>query len=391
VIVRTLVTAGLVSWLALGWVTSLADGELTGNNLTQAEAQAQLERLRTEMKNLKRDLEGNRKAHSEQQRLLRAADLKIQSSALALRQLYTTRLRHEQGLSRLRREREDYLDSLDARKEVLTSQIIAAYRLGRGSRLKLLLNQDSPAAFSRTLAYYGYFSRSQALQILELKQVLLKLDQMQAEINTELSALDVVQRDQQAVLNEITSQRAERAIIIDSLVKQIGSDEARLMELQQNRKDLEGLLERLSNVLADIPPDLANRSGPEGLKGKLPMPVRGRVKYAYGQPRSAGLRWQGWLIRAAAGSEVINIAYGRVAFSDWLRGYGLLMIIDHGDGFMSLYGNNESLLHEEGDWLEPGVAISTVGSSARNGSGLYFEIRKNGKALDPAAWLNRKR
>lgn len=389
--VRTLVTAGLVTWLALGWVTSLADGELAGNNLTQAEAQARLKRLQTEMKNLKKDLEGNRKAHSEQQRLLRAADLEIQSSALALRQLYTTRLGHEQGLSRLRREREDYLDSLEARKEVLTSQIIAAYRLGRGSRLKLLLNQDSPAAFPRTLAYYGYFSRSQALQILELKQVLLKLDQMQAEINTELSALDVVQRDQQAVLNEITSQRAERAIIIDSLVKQIGSDEARLMELQQNRKDLERLLERLSNVLADIPPDLANRSGPEDLKGKLPMPVRGRVKYAYGQPRSAGLRWQGWLIGAAAGSEVINIAYGRVAFSDWLRGYGLLMIIDHGDGFMSLYGNNESLLHEEGDWLEPGVAISTVGSSTRNGSGLYFEIRKNGKALDPAAWLNRKR
>ncbi len=119
------------------------------------------------------------------------------------------------------------------------------------------------------------------------------------------------------------------------------------------------------------------------------MPVKGSVKHAYGQARSVGLSWQGWLISAASGSEVKNIAYGRVAFSDWLRGYGLLMIIDHGDGFMSLYGNNESLLHEVGDWIEPGASISTVGSSPQNGVGLYFEIRKNGKVLDPAVWIKR--
>jgi len=390
VTVRTLVAAGLATWLTLGWLTSLANQDLVGKNLTQAEAESRLKRLQTEMDSLKQGLESNRKTFSAQQQLLRAADLEIQANTLVLRKLNRTRLRHEQGLSRLQRERQDYLDSLERRKKVLAKQIIAAYRLGRESRLKLLLNQDSPAVFSRTLAYYDYFGRSQALQILELRQVLLKLDQMQAKINTELSALDVVQRNQQAVLNEIKSRRVERAVIIASLVRQIGSDEARLVELQQNGKDLEALLEKLSNVLADIPADLANRQRPEDLKGKLPMPIRGRVKFAYGQPRSAELSWQGWLITAATGSEVINIAYGRVAFSDWLRGYGLLMIIDHGDGFMSLYGNNESLLHEVGDWLEPGVAISTVGSSPRNGTGLYFEIRKNGKALDPAAWLNRQ-
>ena len=119
------------------------------------------------------------------------------------------------------------------------------------------------------------------------------------------------------------------------------------------------------------------------------MPVKGRVKHAFGQLRTAGLRWQGWLISADNGSEVKSIAYGRVAFSDWLRGYGLLMIIDHGDGFMSLYGNNESLLLEVGDWVEANAAISTVGSSPSGGDGLYFEIRKNGKAMDPAVWLHR--
>jgi len=161
------------------------------------------------------------------------------------------------------------------------------------------------------------------------------------------------------------------------------------MELQRDRHDLEALLENLSNVLADIPADLGQRHGLDKLKGKMLIPVKGRVKHAYGQPRTAGLHWQGWLISASIGSEVRSIAHGRVAYSDWLRGYGLLMIIDHGDGFMSLYANNESLLREVGDWVETGSDISTVGTSPLNGNGLYFEIRKDGKAMDPVVWLKR--
>ena len=205
----------------------------------------------------------------------------------------------------------------------------------------------------------------------------------------ELSALDEVQRNQQAVLEEMTDQRNQRQAVIGSLSSQINTDEVRLTELQRDRLDLEVLLEKLSNVLADIPADLGQRRGPADLKGKMPMPVKGRVKYAYGQPRTAGLRWQGWLIDTDVGKEVKTVAYGRVAYSDWLRGYGLLMIIDHGDGFMTLYSNNESLLREVGEWVEAGSSISTVGSSPLNGKGLYFEIRKNGKAMDPVVWLKR--
>ena len=382
--IRLLITAGIAGWLALGWVSTRAD-----KNLTQAEAKTRLDRVKTEIGSLQRALESNRKLYAEEQDLLKTADLEIQTNALAIRKLDAARQGHEQKLAGLQQQRGDYLDSLGQRKDILASQILAAYRLGRESRLKLVLNQNSPATFSRTLAYYDYFSRAQSAQIHELKQVLKTLDRMQSRINTELSALDGVQRNQKAVLEEIRQQRQDRGIIVASLSSRINTDEARLVELQQNRKDLEALLGKLSNVLADIPTDLGKWLGPQELKGKLPVPVTGRVKYAYGQARSAGLSWQGWLISAATGSEVHNIAHGRVAFSDWLRGYGLLMIIDHGDGFMSLYGNNESLLHEVGDWVEPGAAISTVGSSVQNGAGLYFEIRKNGKALDPAVWIDR--
>jgi len=365
-------------------MTCQAEGKLT-----QAEAETRLKQLKTQISSLRKDLEQTRTALSKEQEALKAADLVIQASVLELRKLEATRHEHDHELSNLHAERRDYLRSIDERREVLATQILTAYRLGRESRLKLVLNQDSPALLSRTLAYYDFFSRSQASQINELKQVLETLDQMQVKINVELSALNEVQKDQQDVLDEMTDQRNDRQAIIESLSNQVTTDEARLAELQRNRKDLESLLVKLPNVLADIPADLGKRLGPADLKGNMPMPVKGRVRHAYGQPRTAELRWQGWLIRATNGSEVNAIAYGRVAFSDWLRGYGLLMIIDHGDGFMSLYGNNESLLREVGDWVESGTAISTVGTSPLNGDGLYFEIRRNSKAMDPAVWLKR--
>lgn len=371
-------------WLMLGCMLCQA-----GETITKTEAESRLNLLKTEISSLQTELERTRSALSSEQKALKVIDLDIQSSALELRKLESKRQEHDRDLSILRTEQQNYLDSLDKRREILAAQIMAAYRLGRESRLKLVLNQDSPALLSRALAYYDYFSRSQADQINELRQVLRTLDQMQAKINAELSALDEVQKSQQTVLDEMTDQRDQRQTVIESLSRQIDTDETRLAELKHDRQDLETLLEKLSDVLADIPADLGQQNGLFDLKGKMPIPVKGRVKYAYGQSRTAELRWQGWLISADLGSEVKSIAYGRVAYSDWLRGYGLLMIIDHGDGFMSLYANNESLLREVGDWVETGSNISTVGSSPLNGNGLYFEIRKDGKAMDPAAWLKR--
>ena len=381
---RRIISTGVSVCLALGWMACLANG-----SLTKEEAETQLKTLRTEIENLQSDLERTRSTLSTEQKALKAADLEIQKSALELRELETTRQGHERELAQLNSERANYLGSLDKRRQVLASQIIAAYRLGRESRLKLVLNQDSPALLSRTLAYYDYFSRSQAEQISELREVIKTLDQMQSQMNVELSALDEVQKNQQTVINEMTGQRNQRQTVIVKLSSQIDTGETRLEEMQRDRQDLEALLERLSDVLADIPSDLGQQNGLVDLKGKMSLPVKGRVRHAFGQARTAGLHWQGWQIGADAGSEVKTIAYGRVAYSDWLRGYGLLMIIDHGDGFMSLYANNESLLREVGDWVDSGSGISTVGSSPLNGDGLYFEIRKDGKAVDPAAWLKR--
>jgi septal ring factor EnvC (AmiA/AmiB activator) len=353
------------------------------------QAEIQLKEILGEIDELSKQLTASRTAHRGEQSKLRELDLAMQQANIKYRGLQKQESRHRQELAGLERRRQEFLDGLDARMAQLAEQLRSSYRSGRQSRMKLVLNQDDPVKLARMLAYYDYFNRAQVDRISELRSALSTLDRMQDTIDQELARVGQVREQQLEVLAELESQRDDRASLLAQLTEQIDSEQARLEELQQNRKDLEALLERLSDVLADIPSDLGNHASLPRQKGRLAMPLKGPVKQAFGQSRGGGLRWQGWLIGAPAGSEVQNIAYGRVAFADWLRGYGLLIIIDHGDEFMSLYGQNESLLHDAGDWVEPGEPISIVGSNPGDGQGLYFELRRKGKAQDPAVWLKR--
>ena len=268
-------------------------------------------------------------------------------------------------------------------------QIRAAYEIGNQEYLKVVLNQEDPNQLARMLTYYDYFNRAQLGRISDLRDALTRLDEMQRAIDQELERLAALQRQQKGILDDLEQQRDARQDLLAELASQIGSDEAQLLELERNRRDLEALIERLADALADIPADLGTHLSVERQKGRLAMPLTGPVQHAFGQRRTGGSHWQGWLIAAEPGAEVRAVAYGRVAFADWLRGYGMLIIIDHGEGFMSLYGQNESLLAEAGAWVEPGEPISLVGSNAGSTQGLYFELRRAGKALDPAAWIAR--
>ncbi|NNK37731.1 MAG: peptidoglycan DD-metalloendopeptidase family protein [Xanthomonadales bacterium] len=358
-------------------------------NPERAEAESRLTEVITEIGRLKNSLEESRGEHRSEQARLKQLVLALQEATRKFRALKDQRRSHEAQLAELEQQREDYLDSLDQRMGQLGEQLRSAYRTGRQSRLKLVLNQDDPQQIERMLAYYDYFNQAQVERIAGLRDALETLDRMQSEIDAELSRIAAVQEEQQAILDELTRQRENRTALLADLAGRIDTEKARLEELERNRRDLEALIERLADALADIPADLGSHLGVPKQKGRLPMPVSGPVKHAFGQARGGGLRWQGWLIGADPGAEVKSVAYGRVAFADWLRGYGLLIIVDHGEDFMSLYGHNESLLHEAGDWIEPGEVISTVGSNPGNGQGLYFELRRRGKALDPAAWLKR--
>lgn len=361
----------------------------TAQNPERAQAESRLNQVTLAINQLQRQLEASRADHRKEQARIRETDLAIQRTNLSFRTLEQERILHLAELAELERKRDAFLASLDERLGQLAEQVRSSYRMGNQSRMKLILNQDDPSGLSRMLAYYDYLNRAQVRKISGLKESLATLDGMQQSIDRELLRIQEVQNEQRIVLDELNQQRETRILLLSQLSGQISSGESRMQELEQNRKDLESLLERLTDVLADIPADLGSRAGVARQKGKLLMPLDGPVKHAYGQQRAGGLRWQGWLIGSAAGAEVKAVAYGRIAFADWLRGYGLMMIIDHGQGYLSLYGHNESLLHEVGTWVEAGEAISIVGSNPGSDQGLYFELRKNGKAVDPAAWLER--
>jgi septal ring factor EnvC (AmiA/AmiB activator) len=353
------------------------------------QAQSKLDQVSKKIENLKARLESSRVEQKNEQKRLKQADLAIQQATQDFRQLEQQRLKHMEELATLEKQRERYVSSLDERMGHLAEQIRASYRMGGQSRMKLVLNQDDPAQLGRLLAYYDYLNRAQAEKISGLREALATLDQMQMSIDRELLGIERVQSDQKEVLDQLNEQRRERKELLAQLSSQIDSEESRLRELERNRKDLELLIEQLADVLADIPADLGNRRGVAQQKGHLRVPVKGPVRHAFGQQRTGGLKWQGWLIGAESGTEVRAVAYGRVAFADWLRGYGLLLIIDHGQGYLSLYAHNESLLREAGAWVEAGEIISIVGSNPGSDQGLYFELRKNGAAVDPAAWLAR--
>lgn len=355
----------------------------------RVEAERELQRLLRDIAALQQELGSSRTEHATEQQRLRQLDLAIQDVNLEYRALDQQKAAHAAELARLEEQRDDYLESIDEQLAQLAEQVRSAYRVGAPSRTRLVLNQDDPTRIGRMLAYYDYLNQAQVSQITGLREALAGLDTLQAPVDAELERIATLQAEQQSVLEELERQRGERLALVAEMARVIGDREDALSELERNRNDLQALIERLADILADIPDDLERETGVAARKGRLPMPVEGPVRHAFGQDRGAGLDWQGWLIGAEAGTEVRSVAHGRVAFSDWLRGYGMLLVIDHGDGFMTLYGHNESLLHEAGEWVNGGDVVSTVGSNPGGTQGAYFEIRRDGKALDPSAWLAR--
>ncbi|MEJ8567522.1 murein hydrolase activator EnvC family protein [Elongatibacter sediminis] len=356
---------------------------------SQAEAEQRLEALQQDIRSLQEDLSRSRTAQQSEQSALRQLDLRIQENTRTLKRLDHEVDEHRQHLAELEEERDREHTRILAGEDDLSRLLALTYRLARQSRIKLVLNQDDPLRVARLLAYHDYISRAQADRIASLRSTLRELDRLYSDIEIALQGIERLQHEETVAREALQAQREERENLIEELERQIGGGEKRLAELERDRADLERLIERLGDALADIPANLGQEVDLKARKGKLAMPLSAPVRHAFGQPRAAGLRWQGWLLGATPGTEVGAIAHGRVAFADWFRGYGLMLIIDHGKGFLSLYGYNESLLRDVGDWVEPGEAIATVGTGPGGDPGLYFELRRDGKAVDPAAWLDR--
>ena len=273
-------------------------------------------------------------------------------------------------------------------RDQLKRLIVASYINGQAEYFKLLLNQEDPAIVGRILAYYRYLTHQRVGELLQFAAVASRLHLVKVELETEQEELKEQEAAQVIKRAELSKARTERAGLVTRLQRDIESKQQQLDRLKQNASRLERLLEDLGGVTLDISSDSTMNLRFGDMRGKLQLPAPGIISAYYGQSRGGTeISWKGIFMDADEGTAVRAIFPGRVVFADWLRGFGLLLILDHGDGFMSLYSHNQQLFKQIGEWADTGEQVGQVGSSGGlTESGLYFEIRQNGEPRDPLIW-----
>ncbi|MEQ9463689.1 MAG: peptidoglycan DD-metalloendopeptidase family protein [Haliea sp.] len=353
----------------------------------EEQARAELEQLQQQIEVVSRELASARTRLSDQQEQLRATELRLGQLQRETSENLAAISATEAEISALSERQQALEQARDAQRVRIGTELRAAWQMGQQGTLKVLLNQESPHTVARAMAYYRYFFNARNALVTEYRATLAELAAIRAR--SEAAAAELLQ--QQATLEsqrrEVTASREERTELVASLAATVTSRDEELRQLERDRKELEDLLEALAQTVLEL--ELPDDYQPfASARGALAWPVSGRRGNSFGASRGAGgMRWHGINLTADEGTPVRAVHHGRVVFADWLRGSGLLLILDHGDGYMSLYAHNQSLLKEVGEWVAPGTPISTVGNSGGlDQPGLYFEIRKDGKPLDPVVW-----
>ena len=278
---------------------------------------------------------------------------------------------------------------LAAESAQLASQVVAAYTNGSQERIKLLLNQHDPATLGRMMTYYRYMSEFRGDNIATVNNHIVELSDLREQAEKEEDRLAGLARARYAELTELNRAQEQRQNLLVALKTRIAEEGSQIDRLAAEEQDLSRLIAELTSILSDYP--ITSEEPFPTLRGKLTWPIAGRLLHDFGQPRAGGLKWNGVVLSAPRGREVRAIYHGRVVFADWLAGMGLLVIVDHGDGFMTLYGYNETTLKSAGDWVAPGDVIATVGDSGgQQETGLYFEVRQGTKPVNPSVWVSRQ-
>jgi septal ring factor EnvC (AmiA/AmiB activator) len=354
---------------------------------TREQANAELEQVRGRIEGLRKEIEDDGRRRSRAEKALAKVE---QEEQRARREL--SRVREKLSATRARqRELEQQLARQEAELEVeraaLGQQLRVAYINGSEEWMRVALSQQDTSSLGRRMAYYGYLSRQRSTTIANLRLLLVELEKTRSYIESEARELVQFEADASNKLEEIADTRAERSRLVAKINKGIASKDIEKNRLEAQANELSELVAALARVLPAMPDVDAEPFA--GQASQLNWPVKGTILKRFGQARADGrLKWQGVLLDAPAGSNVRAVYHGRVVFSDWLDGMGLLMIIEHGDGYMSLYGHNQDLLKEVGEWVGPDETIAHVGDSGgRATAGLYFEIRKNGEPVNPGKWI----
>ncbi len=373
----------LVCWSSLAFAQSQPQ---------RTQTKAKLAEVRARIQGLHQRLTQDRLQHDTLSAALRDSEKQAATLNTELRAAQSGLEQQTATLNGVKTRETQAQQAVQMRRQRLAKQARANYRLSLHSRVALALKQEHPAALARALAYAAHVDQAQARHISALSEELQRLNALEEKVNTERATLLALREQKALALAKLEALRTTRAALLEQLEADIAARDANISQLSADANKLEELLAGLRETLPDDFSMAAERRPFVALKGKLPWPLNGTIKHAYGQSRGGnkGLKWRGVIIGGKAGQEVRAIYHGRVAFANWLRGFGLLTIIDHGDGYLSLYGHNESLSADVGDWVSPGDVIAHVGDTggARE-TGLYFEIRHRGTPSDPRQWCSR--
>ncbi|MHA7926115.1 MAG: murein hydrolase activator EnvC family protein [Marinobacter sp.] len=372
-------TAILALTLTLGAAPALAQQEVTP---------AQIEELKERIEDIDDWLEDAEEDRSALERQLAATEKNISRLTRERRSLRQQAEQQQQKLRELETEVQELTRTLDRQRDSLKKQIRAAWMEGDAPAVKVLLNEIDPDKIARTMTYYEYLSKDTVDRLEAFRQSLQELRNTQAAVQSTRVELARTEESVAKRQQELTESRKERQQTLATLNADIQNRRGEREELESDRKRLENLLEEVQQAINNIPSP--NESQPfASLRNKLPWPVKGQVLSRYGERYADGkLRRNGLLISTGDEAEIRAIHYGRVVFANWLRGFGLITIIDHGDGYMTLYGHSSSLFTSPGDWVAAGEPIAQAGRTGGTDSpALYFEVRHNGKPDNPGRWL----
>jgi septal ring factor EnvC (AmiA/AmiB activator) len=373
--------AVLLAALVFALCMPMADGQ----NAKRAQTEAELQSVREEIARIREQVSRDAVERDRLAQELRAAEISVSEARKELEQLRRERAERTGRRAELAAEKRSKEKELTAGRDALASQVRAAYLIGSDEPLKLLLNQKDPARAGRMFAYYSYFGRARA-QIARIQEHVQQIQVLDQELAAEEQRLAELEASRRAEVARLEDARKKRGQVLASLKEESTNRTRTLERLQKEQAGLEKLMKELRRAIRKFPVD--SKDAFAKLRGKLAWPVTGNVVAKFGEKRAGGVKWDGILVSTDRGAPVRAVYHGRVIYADWLPGLGLLTIVDHGDGYLSLYGHNERLFKEVGENVTAGDAIAAAGDSGgRTRPELYFEIRKSGRPVDPRPWF----
>jgi septal ring factor EnvC (AmiA/AmiB activator) len=369
--------------------------------------QQELKELRGRIEALQQEMEQASEDRAEAADGLKKSERRISDVARSLRDLESKHRRLVRELKKLEAETQLVNGEIADQQKRLAMLLRERYVQGGNDAMKLMLNGQNPGEVARNLEYYGYIGRARGEIIREYRNSLTRLGALKDKARVQRDNLGQVKNERVAQKKSLEDEKSARQQVLYKLSEQISKQRKEIDTLVRDEKRLTRLIERLARLAATPKPQVMAKPGQkvnkvadaslagldfDRLKGKLALPVAGEILHRFGQNRDGGgPAWKGLFIRARQGQEVRAVGTGQVAFADWLRGFGNLLIIDHGDGFLSLYSNNESLYKQPGDTVRAGDVVASVGATGgQDEPGLYFELRRQGKPFDPLSWVNLK-